>query len=71
MSAPFRVAADDRSVTLDPVPLFTAHVGRVVLIGPNADYVVTDDAQRFLINTVVQDASGAPVRLILNWNPKD
>jgi len=33
-------------------------------------YVATSDAQRFLINTVVQDASGAPVRLILNWNPK-
>lgn len=48
MSAPLRIAADGRSVTLDtPVPLFTTRVGRVGLIGPNGNYVVSADAQRF------------------------
>ena len=69
MSAPLQFAPDGRSVSLDtPVPLFTTHVGRVSLVGPNGNYVVSADAQRFLMNTVVQDPVGAPIRLILNWN---
>ena len=68
VSVPLQVAADGRSIDLEaPVPLFPARVGRIVLVGPNAEYVVTNDAQRFLINTVVQDAD-SPIRLILNWN---
>jgi Tol biopolymer transport system component len=65
-SARLQIGADGRSLNVDtPVPLFTANVG--LSGGPH--YVVSADGQRFLMNAVVRDAD-APIRLILNWNPR-
>jgi hypothetical protein len=34
-----------------------------------AQYIVSADGQRFLMDTFVHDASSTPIRLILNWSP--
>jgi hypothetical protein len=33
--------------------------------------IVSRDGQRFLMNTLVDDTSSAPITLILNWKPKE
>jgi hypothetical protein len=33
-------------------------------------YAVSADGQRFLMNTLVQEANASPMTLILNWRPK-
>jgi hypothetical protein len=49
------------------VTLFQARVGAVQDIGlPH--YIVSPDGQRFLLDTVVEEAS-APITVILNWKP--
>jgi Tol biopolymer transport system component len=50
-----------------PVPLFTTHVGAVVQ-GNRQLYSVVEDGQRFLMNTLVEEAP-APITVILNWKP--
>jgi len=65
MAAPIQVVADGKSIDVGtPVPLFTTRMGRTI---SSAEYVVSDDGQRFLMNTVVQDAGRTPLRVILNW----
>ena len=68
MAAPIQVAADGQLVVGIPVPLFAAHLGRVLTVG--AQYVVSPDGQRFLMNSIVQNASPTPIRLVLNWHPR-
>ena len=71
MAVPIQAAADGRSVTVGtPIALFTTRVGRVINCCPNVEYVPSADGQRFLMNTVVQDAGGAPIRIILNWKAR-
>jgi Tol biopolymer transport system component len=68
MAVPVRVAPDARSVeTGAPVPLFFAPVGSVQDIGLPR-YVASRDGQRFLMDTVLEEA-GSPITLILNWRP--
>jgi hypothetical protein len=43
-------------------PLFNARPG-----GPNYVYDVTPDGQRFLVNTLVDEAASAPITLVVNW----
>jgi len=72
MAVPIEVTANGASVTPGiPVSLFTTRVGRV--IGPSGtgpEYVVSQDGQRFLMSTLVQDGRLTPIRLIVNWKPK-
>jgi hypothetical protein len=42
-------------------------VGRLLTPGPGAEYVVFPDGKRFLINTLLLDASDTPIRVIVNW----
>jgi hypothetical protein len=52
-----------------PVTLFPTRIyGGGVDIGQGLEYDVTRDG-RFLINTVLDDAS-APITLLQNWNPE-
>ena len=52
-----------------PVPLFATHVGGAVQ-GPNRwQYMVSPDGQRFLMNTVTEEAP-SPITVILNWKAK-
>jgi Tol biopolymer transport system component len=70
MAVQIRVEADGRSLDIRiPQDLFTTRIGRVLISPLGAQYVVSADGQRFLMNTVVQSARPTPIRLILNWNP--
>jgi hypothetical protein len=47
-----------------PRVLFEFRSGSVVPIAP---YTVTADGRRFLLNTVVDESSGAPLTVVVNW----
>jgi len=49
-----------------PVALFLTHIGGAVAGPQKQQYVVSPDGQRFLMNTVVEDAP-SPISLVLNW----
>jgi serine/threonine protein kinase len=49
-----------------PVPLFVPRIASKV----TPPYIVSPDGQRFLINTITEDASTAPITVIQNWKPK-
>lgn len=42
-----------------PVPPFTPSY--------QSSYVPSQDARRFLVNTLVQDATPSPITVVLNW----
>ena len=54
-----------------PVPLFAIHVpgGAVQPGGSRQQYDVSSDGQRFIVNTIVEEAATSPITLILNWKP--
>ena len=61
-------APDHQSIDIGaPVPLFSAQVGLVVRPILAGDYVSSADGQRFLVNRLLRDAGGTPVRVVLNW----
>jgi hypothetical protein len=53
-----------------PVPLFAAHIGTVPSGMAGAQYVVSRDGQRFLVNVFGHDVRQTPIRWILNWQPR-
>ena len=68
MAAPVRVQGDT-FVPGTPVALFqTQIVGAGEFTSGEAQYDVTRDG-RFLINTVVDQATTAPITLIQHWRP--
>jgi serine/threonine protein kinase len=69
MSVPVRVTPDTKSIDAGAaVPLFAARVSPVQF--DRQQYFVSADGQRFLINTVVEQATSPPITVILNYNPK-
>jgi Tol biopolymer transport system component len=52
-----------------PAPLFATRVGGAVQFD-RQQYVISPDGQRFLMNTVTEDARFSPITVILNWKPK-
>jgi hypothetical protein len=36
-------------------------------INPRSAYDVSPDGQRFLVNTLVDEAASAPITLVVNW----
>jgi Tol biopolymer transport system component len=69
MAAPIRL--DSAAMVIEagaPVPLFATRVGGAVLNSDSQQYVVSTDGQRFLMNTVVEEAV-SPLTVILNWKP--
>jgi Tol biopolymer transport system component len=71
MAVPLELAAGSRTVDVGtPVPLFTTRVGGAFSNPLNRQqYMVSDDGQRFLMNTVSAENT-PPMTLILNWKPK-
>ncbi len=68
MAAPMRFSADGRTVEPGaPARLFAANVGGAVQNVAGQQYVVSADGRRFLMNTVVDQGTTAPLRLILHW----
>ena len=68
MAAPIKFGADGASAGV-PVSLFATRIGRVLQGNPGAQYIVSNDGQRFLMNTIVRDGGSTSIRLILNWKP--
>jgi dipeptidyl aminopeptidase/acylaminoacyl peptidase len=61
-------AADRQSIDVGPpLPLFVAQVGGVVNPVLGANYAASVDGQRFLVNRLLRDAGGTPLRVVLNW----
>jgi len=61
-------AADHQSIDVGPpLPLFVAQVGAVVNPVGAANYAPSVDGQRFLLNRLLRDAGGTPLRVVLNW----
>ena len=62
MAAPIVLNAAGPTVDAgNPVPLFP--------LRPGASYTVTPDGQRFLVNTPTDEATAAPITIVLNWKP--
>jgi serine/threonine protein kinase len=70
MAVPLRLNGDSLEPGA-PVPLFATRIGDVVSreSGYLQQYVMTPDATRFLMNTVVDAGSVPPITVILNWRP--
>jgi WD40 repeat protein len=71
MAVPIQFAPDGRSVRAGaPVPLFGTRVGGAVQYTSRQQYVVSPDGQRFLMNTLAEEANASPITVILNWHPE-
>jgi serine/threonine protein kinase len=70
MAVPLRLNGDALEAGA-PVPLFAARIGDVVSrdSGYFQQYVMTPDATRFLMNTIVDAERVPPITVILNWRP--
>jgi Tol biopolymer transport system component len=71
VAVPIRLSADSRNVEAGtPVRLFGTRVGGWAGGLPGAQYVVSPDGQRFLMNTLSGEAVTSPITVILNWKPR-
>jgi len=50
-----------------PVVLFETRAQTVAMASSRNHYVVSDDGQRFLVNTIVDRVNHAPIQVVLNW----
>ena len=70
MAVPIAPSRDGQSVEPgDAVPLFATRVGGAVQVLSRQQYIVAEDGQRFLMNTIADEAT-RPITVILNWNPR-
>ena len=67
VSAPIAVSSSGAVQVSSPVPLFAAPVGSLRDIALH-HYIVSGDGQRFLLDTLVEEAV-SPIIVILNWKP--
>ena len=71
MAVPIGLAPNRQSLESGvPVPLFLTNIGGAIQGAYKQQYVVSGDGQRFLMNSVVTQATPSPVTVILNWQPK-
>ena len=69
MATPIAFPAGRQSIEIGaPVPLFSPDVGVVARPIQAGDYIPTADGQRFLVNRLVRDNAGTPLRIVLNWH---
>jgi hypothetical protein len=62
-----RITNQSMSVHHPPVPLFIAQAGGVGFRVIGANYAASVDGQRFLVNRLLRDEGGTPLRVVLNW----
>jgi hypothetical protein len=69
MAAPIRLTPNGQAVEPStPAALFATRIALGPLPGPyKQQYAVSPDGQRFLIDSLMQDAATSPITLILNW----
>jgi Tol biopolymer transport system component len=71
MAVSISLSRDGQSVEPGvPIPLFAPRVGGAVQALARQQYMVSDDGQRFLMNTIADEAT-RPITVILNWNPRN
>jgi hypothetical protein len=49
------------------VPLFAAHVGSVAQGIARPQFAATADGQRFVLNTLSDEANLSPITVVVNW----
>ena len=70
MAVPVRLDSNRHAAELgQAMPLFRARVGGAVQDIQRQQYVVSSDGQRFMINSIVEEAP-SPITVILNWRKK-
>jgi Tol biopolymer transport system component len=66
-SVPVGIASNGQTLkALAPVPLFVTHLGGALQFAQRAQYMVSRDGRRFLINRLLEEPV-APITLLLNW----
>ena len=70
MAVPIRIPSNAQTIeTGSPVPLFATRVGGALTGLFNWQYDISPDGQRFLMNTIIEEAP-SPITVILNWKAK-
>jgi Tol biopolymer transport system component len=70
MSVPMRIGPNNQTMEPGtPVPMFPTHIGGALSYPFNQQYDVSADGQRFLMNTIVEEAP-SPITVILSWKAK-
>ncbi len=70
MAVPIRLASNAQTIEAGaPIPLFATHVGAALSYPFRQQYDISPDGQRFLMNTVIEEAA-SPITVILNWKAK-
>jgi len=68
MAVPIQLSANAQTVKAGtPIPLFRTQVNGALQSNGSIQYVASPDGQRFLMNTVITEATTMPITLILNW----
>jgi hypothetical protein len=71
MAASIAIDAKQQLQSGTPMPLFaTRTAGGPVPIPQKHQYVVGPNGDRFLLNTLTDEATTAPITLLLNWSPR-
>ena len=71
MAVPIQPASNGQPIEVGvAVPLFATKIGHFLASGPQGQYIVSADGQRFLMNTIIRDTRPTPLRLIVNWRPQ-
>ena len=71
MAVPIRLGSGKPPEIGAAAPLFMTKVGGAIPQGvTRQQYDVSADGQRFLMNTLIEEATASPIRLILNWKPR-
>jgi len=71
MAVPIRLAANGKAIEPGaPLALFATHLGGAIQPTLKPQYAVSRDGQRFLMNTITEEAGASPITLILNWHPE-
>jgi len=71
MAVPILFSSNDKIVEPGTqFGLFATSVGSTAVLTYRQQYVVSPDGQSFVMNSVVGEASAAPITVILNWKPK-
>jgi serine/threonine protein kinase/Tol biopolymer transport system component len=67
MAVPVHAAADNQTFEVGtPIALFTTQIGGAVQSVNRQQYMVAADGERFLMNTVLEDAT-SPLVVLMNW----
>jgi hypothetical protein len=71
MAVPIRPGSDGKSIEPGkPARLFPTHLGGDGGAMNTAQSLVSDDGQRFLMNTVIEEPGSSPITIIFNWRPE-